>query len=140
MGWTEEEYEQYKKDHNVKPKATIELIPVEKKKNKYNASRTKFEGTLFDSKREVTTYAELKLLLRSGHITGFCRQAQFILQPGNEDMQPITYKADWIIFYPDGTYKIQDDKGVETETFKLKHKMFKKAFPKLELHVMKGDG
>lgn len=138
MNWTEQEYEDYKKKHGLKPQIGVNLVPAEKKKSKYNATREKVDGIFFDSKKEADTYRDLKMLLKAGEISGFCRQPEFILQEGFAEVKPITYRADWIIFYKNGSYDIRDDKGIETEVFKLKHKMFREKFPDLELKVVKG--
>ena len=83
-------------------------------------------------------YKELKLLQNQGIITGFGRQCQFILSEGTDkDNRCISYIADFIIFYPDGTYKIIDVKGMKTEIFKQKSKLFKNKFPKLKLEIEK---
>jgi hypothetical protein len=129
---TEDEYLEYMRkrgSENVyKPKRT-----------KYNNKRIRVDGILFDSKLEADYYLQLKIKLKAGLIRGFCRQPEFILQEGFADRKPIVYKADFIIFYPDGTAEIIDTKGMETETFKLKKKLFQEKFPGLELKIVKGD-
>jgi len=109
------------------------------KKPKYNNKRVLVDGILFDSQKEADYYSELKLQLKAGTIKGFCRQPEFILVEGFVGRKPVTYKADFIIFYPDGTAEIIDTKGMETETFKLKKKLFQEKFPGLELKIVKGD-
>ena len=129
---SEDEYMEYQRKHgNV-------FEPI-KKKPKYNNKRIRVDGILFDSKLEADFYSDLKLQLKAGVIRGFCRQAEFILVEGFAGRKPVTYKADFIIFYPDGTAEIIDTKGMETETFKLKKKLFQEKFPGLELKIVKGD-
>ena len=101
------------------------------KRNKYNAVKTKVDGITFDSKREAEYYSELKLRQKAGEILGFCRQPQFVL-----DDAGTTYRADFIVFYPDGKAEVIDVKGVETQVFKLKMKMFKMRYPGLEVRTV----
>lgn len=136
MRWTEEQYMEYLRKNNKMPGKGLVLKPA--KKSKYNANRVRVDGILFDSQLEADYYSDLKLQLKMGTIRGFCRQPEFVLQEGFGDIRPITYRPDFIVFYNDGTYEIIDAKGMETETFKLKNKMFNAKFPGLELKVVRG--
>lgn len=127
MNWTEEDFAEYQKRIGAASK------PV--KKSKYNNHKTVVDGIYFDSKLEADKYSELKLSLKMGVISGFCRQAEFILQEGFGATKPIAYKADFVVFNLDGTAEIIDTKGFETESFKIKHKLFKGKFPRLELKL-----
>lgn len=113
------------------------LTPV--KKSKYNASKVRVDGILFDSQLEADYYSDLKLQLKMGTIRGFCRQPEFILQEGFGDIRPITYRPDFIVFHNDGSYEIVDTKGFETQEFKRTKKLFRAKFPRLELKVVKQD-
>lgn len=102
-----------------------------KKRSKFNAVRTKVDGITFDSKREAEYYSELKLRQKAGEILGFSRQDQFIL-----DDSGTVYRADFVIFYPNGRYQIVDVKGVKTDVFRLKMKMLKQRYPGLEVVIV----
>ena len=52
----------------------------------------------------------------------------------------ITYKADFIVFNKDGTYKIVDVKGFESQQWKRTAKQFRLKFPELELCIEKWLG
>ena len=56
----------------------------------------------------------------------------FELQPRfkkeGKTYRPITYIADFVVYYEDKTYVI-DTKGAETTEFKLKKKLFEYKFP-----------
>ena len=78
-----------------------------------------------------------QVALRAGIIRGFCRQPEFVLVSGFADRQPITYRADFIVFNLDGTVEIIDTKGYETETFRLKEKLFYEKFPGLKIKVVR---
>lgn len=110
---------------------------VKKSRNKYNAKKVWVDGILFDSKSEADYYCKLKLLLRAGEITGFCRQARFVITEGINGERGTEYVTDFIIFYPDGNYRIVDVKGKETEVFKIKVKAFREKYPKLKIELEK---
>lgn len=91
--------------------------------SKYNAKKTKVDGITFASKAEANRYLDLKLLQKAGEIQWFIRQAPFDL-PGN-----IKYICDFLVVEKDGSITIEDVKGVETQVFKLKKKLFEEAYP-----------
>lgn len=106
-----------------------------RKKSKYHSRKTPVDGILFDSQAEASYYKTLKLLLRAGKINGFCRQAKFIVTEGKNGEKGTEYVTDFIIFYPDGTYRIVDVKGVKTEVFKLKIKCLREKYPNLKIEL-----
>ena len=94
---------------------------------KYRAQKTVVDGITFDSKRESERYAELRVLLKAGVIKHLELQPSFELQEGFEckgkKYRPIIYKADFAYMEGD-TYVVEDVKGMETDVFKLKRKLF----------------
>ena len=104
--WIKEETEEWLK--------YIEKILEKEIKNEQ--SRT------FDSKKEADYYCDLKLRLQCGDIRGFCLQPVFILAPG------LKYKADFIVFYNDGTSEIIDTKGFKTKEYIAKKKVFEDKY------------
>lgn len=92
------------------------------KKSKYGAKRVEIDGIKFDSRKEANYYLELKIRLAAKDIKGFCRQPEFILAPN------LRYKADFIIFNNDGTSEIIDVKGMQTQVYKDKKKVFEDKF------------
>ena len=98
---------------------------------KYHNTPTEIDGIRFDSKAEARRYAELKALQASGKILWFTRQPSFLLPGG------IRYMPDFLVCGTDGLIWAEDVKGVETEAFKLKKKLWEEAFPGLELKVIK---
>ena len=132
MNYTEEWYADYCKRKGIEQ-------PEPEKKKKYGNNRPVVDGIYFASQLEADKYSELKLSLHAGVIAGFCRQPEFILQEGFGLTKPICYLADFVVFNLDGTYEIIDTKGFETETFKLKNKLFKGKFPRLELKLETRD-
>ena len=92
------------------------------KKSKYNANKVEIDGIKFDSQKEADYYSELKLRLAAKDIKGFCRQPEFVLAPN------LRYKADFIVFNNDGTSEIIDVKGMQTQVYKDKKKVFEDKF------------
>lgn len=115
----------------------INAPAAKKKANKYNSKKEWIDGICFDSQIEADYYCQLKLLLRAGAIDGFCRQARFVITEGKNNERGTEYVTDFVIFFPDKTYRIVDVKGMETPAFKLKVKSFKEKYPKLQIELEK---
>lgn len=101
--------------------------------SKYKNKKTELDGITFDSKREAERYAELKLLEKAGEISHLELQPEVILQDKfvykGKTVRAIKYKADFAYFDKvSGKAVIEDVKGMETETFKLKKKLFLKKY------------
>ena len=126
--WTEEQYMDY-------------LGIKQPKKSKYNNKKVIVDGIQFDSQKEAEYYCRLKLLKQAGEIKDFGLQPRYVLQPGfeknGEKFKPITYIADFVITNNDGTTDVVDIKGVETQVFKIKKKLFEYKYPNLSLKVVK---
>ena len=95
---------------------------------KYGNQRTVVDGITFDSKKEATRYAELKLLQRAGEIFDLQRQVPFTLIPkqtrdGKVIERPCVYKADFVYKEKDGTEVVEDVKGVCTKEYRIKKKL-----------------
>lgn len=99
--------------------------------SKYLNKKTEIDGITFASKKEAKRYEELKWLQKAKKIEDLQLQKVFELQKGFEDkkskekIRPITYVCDF--FYYDkekGWYVVEDVKGVKTEVYRLKKKMF----------------
>jgi len=107
--------------------------------SKYKNKKTIRDGVQFDSKAEARRYEELCLLQRAGEITALRLQPKYELQPkfkrGKATIQAITYIADFE--YREGNKVIAEDvKGVRTQVFSLKAKMFKFHYPNVELRIV----
>lgn len=101
--------------------------------NKYRNCKTVLDGICFDSKREAERYAELNILLKAGEIKDLILQPKFELQGKfrcrDKNYPAITYKADFqYTEAATGKIVVEDVKGMETETFKLKKKLFLRKF------------
>lgn len=105
--------------------------------SKYNNKKVELDGREFDSEAESKYYELLKERQAAGEIQSIELQPAFVLQPGfkknGKRFDAITYKADFMIYLPNGDVEVIDVKGVETDTFNLKKKMFEYKFPHLSL-------
>lgn len=111
-------------------------ISIPKKtKSKYNSRKISIDGILFDSQAEANYYCGLKILLKNGVISGFCRQPRFVITEGKNGEKGTEYVADFVVFYPNGAYRIVDVKGVKTPVFKLKVKCFREKYPNLKIEL-----
>lgn len=106
---------------------------------KYGNKKTVVDGITFDSKKESQRYCELKLLEKAGEITELELQPKFLLQPpfkkNGETHRAITYTADFT-YWSQGEWVVEDVKGMETEVFKLKRKLFEAKYPDLALKIV----
>lgn len=96
---------------------------------KYGNKKITVDGMIFDSKREANRYRELKLYQEKGLITNLKLQPKFLLQDKfkyeGKTERAITYIADFSYFdVKKGKHIVEDVKGVETEVFKIKRKLF----------------
>lgn len=96
--------------------------------NKYHNKETILDGIKFQSKREATRYAELKLLQRAGKISDLRLQVPFELLPtqrrnGKVVERPATYIADFVYCDKSGELVVEDAKGHRTKEYVLKRKM-----------------
>lgn len=109
--------------------------------SKYGAIKTIVNGITFDSKREAHRYNTLLLMLKAGEITDLTLQPNFELQPGfikmGKKYRPITYSADFTYKNKMGETITEDVKGMETQQFKLRLKMFHYKFQNLKLEIVK---
>ncbi len=108
--------------------------------NKYRNKKVIVDGEEFDSKKEGNRYKELKLLLKAGKISNLELQPRFLLQDGfkknGRTFRKIEYIADFK-YIENGKTIVEDVKGMQTDVFKLKHKIFEKVYPDLELRIIK---
>ena len=104
-----------------------------KRKSKYNNQRVTVDGYTFDSKMEAEYYHQLKLRKRANDIKDFKLQPRYLLQESfSKDAKrynKIEYVADFEIIHNDGTIEVIDVKGVRTQVFNIKKKMFHKRYP-----------
>ena len=104
-------------------KKVLRKVP---KRNKYRAKKAGsllFEGRMFDSKAERDRAEQLKVMEKDGDIQDLELQPQTFLSQAE-----IKYKPDFA--YTQNDVRIYEDvKGVETEGFRIKSKLWKKYGP-----------
>ncbi len=101
--------------------------------SKYKNVKIKIDGIKFDSKAESERYAELRILEKAGMISNLQLQPKFELQSkfrhNGKALAAICYIADFS--YHEKTSEkiiVEDVKGVETDVFKIKRKMFLRLY------------
>lgn len=108
--------------------------------NKYRNKKVIIENYVFDSIQEGRRYKELKLLLKGGRISNLELQPHFLLQDNfkknGKTYRKIEYIADFK-YIEEGKTIVEDVKGMQTDVFKLKRKLFEKKYPDLELRIIK---
>ena len=104
--------------------------------SKYRAKKTEIDGIKFDSRKEARRYTELKLLERNGDIENLTLQPRFLLQEGfrknGKAYRKIEYVADFM-YKQDGKLIVEDVKGIKTDVYKLKQKLFEKRYQDLTI-------
>lgn len=108
--------------------------------SKYGNTTVEVDGHKFDSKKEANRYVELKYLEMVGEIKDLTVQPKFELVPAFTDVtgerhRPVCYIADFL--YIDKNKKkiiIEDVKGMKTEVYKIKKKMFMHKYFMLGAH------
>lgn len=108
--------------------------------NKYRNKKVQVDMYVFDSIAESRRYKELKLLEKAGKIQNLELQPKFLLQEAfkknGKTFRKIEYIADFK-YTENGKIIVEDVKGIQTDVFKLKHKLFEKIYPELELRIIK---
>ena len=107
--------------------------------NKYKNKKTQVDMYVFDSAKEAQRYRELKLLEKAGEISNLELQPRFLLQDSfkknGKTYRKVEYVADFQ-YIENGKTIVEDVKGIQTDVFKLKHKIFEKMYPNLELRII----
>lgn len=102
-----------------------------KLKHKFGAKRTQVKDRSYGSKLEASYAKRLDSAKEAGHLLFYLEQIGFRLPGG------ITYKLDFLEFWTNGDVILTEVKGFETETWKIKHKLFLETYPFLELNIVK---
>ena len=107
---------------------------------KYHNIKTVIDGITFDSKKEANMYLVLKMGVKSGVFKDLKLQPKFVLMEGykgldGKKVRDVIYIADFS-FYDNEVkrFRILDCKGMKTEVFKIKEKLFNKIM--LEQGIM----
>lgn len=108
--------------------------------NKYKNTKIVIDNIKFDSVLEANRYQELKLLQRAKQISNLRLQVPFLLQEGfkknGKTHREIKYIADFV-YEENGQTIVEDTKGICTDVFRIKQKLFEYKYPDLELKIVK---
>lgn len=108
--------------------------------NKYRNIKTVIDGIRFDSKREAERYSELKLMEKANMISGLQLQPVFELQAkfkhNGKTERAITYIADFQ-YVQNGKTVVEDVKGMKTDVFNIKRKLFLYKYPDIDFRIIK---
>ena len=75
-------------------------------RHKFSAVATKIGQQRFDSKKEARRYMDLQHLRLSREVVFFIRQTRFDLPGG------LIWRADFVVFWKDGSVTVEDVKGL----------------------------
>lgn len=107
-------------------------IHVVKRRNKYNAAPTVArDGRRRDSKFEASVADELLMLKAAGEILDYESQYKVQLPIYNsqgEIVHTISWKIDFRLHLPDGSYKLLEAKGKETYDYVFKRDLLQKVW------------
>lgn len=94
------------------------------------------DGITFDSKREADRYLVLKGMEEDGLIEDLRRQVRYELVPAfdvdGKHYRPVFYVADFVYIDKETGEEVTEDvKGMRTDTYKLKAKLFARRYGKV---------
>lgn len=99
--------------------------------SKYHARKTTVDGIVFDSRKEADRYIVLKGMEDDGLIEDLRRQVRYELVPAfdvdGRHYRPVYYVADFV-YAKDGKEVVEDVKGMRTDVYKLKSKLFARRY------------
>lgn len=99
-----------------------------KSRSKFGNEKVVIGDLVFDSKKEARRWFELNHLLASGKIFALELKPRFKLVAG------IIYIADFC-YIENGVNVAEDVKGVQTDVFRLKKRLFHHCYPDWELKL-----
>ncbi|WP_107950916.1 DUF1064 domain-containing protein [Lysinibacillus parviboronicapiens] len=102
-------------------------------KAKYGNKKVIRDGIEFDSAMEAKYYDYLKHLQAQGVVASIELQPRFVLLPkfekNGKKFREIGYSADFTVHYADGHTEVVDIKGMVTQQFELRKKLFEYRYP-----------
>lgn len=98
--------------------------------NKYNAKKVDIDGIVFASRAEGRYYEHLLDLMHDGIVESFEMQKPYTLldkfphPKTGKTIRAIKYVPDFEVIYTDGRVEVVDVKGMQTDVFRMKCKLF----------------
>ena len=125
----------YKVTRSDLHESATEKINKSNRKHKYGAIATVVDNIKFPTKKEARHYQILNQMLRAGLIKSFKMQVKYEIFPGYIDtkgkkIRSINYVSDFDITTLENEVHVCDSKGMETQMFKVKSKMFGYVYKK----------
>lgn len=106
---------------------------------KYSNKKTQVDMYVFDSALEAKRYRQLALLEKAGEIKNLKLQVPFLLQESfrknGKTYRKIEYISDFV-YEENGKTIVEDTKGMKTDVFKIKQKLFEYKYPNLSLKIV----
>ena len=110
-------------------------------KSKFHAIKATINDFQFDSLNESRYYIKLLQEKKAGIIKSFEMQQSFLITPSykknGKTIRKMEYLADFVIQYPDGSTRVIDVKGVETDVFKMKKKLVEYMYPDVTIECVR---
>lgn len=107
--------------------------------SKYNNKKVQVDGYIFDSALEAKRCRQLVLLERAKVIKNLQLQVPFLLQEGfrknGKTYSKIKYVADFV-YEENGKTIVEDTKGVKTDVFTIKQKLFEHKYTNLTIKIV----
>ncbi len=106
--------------------------------NKYGAKKTVWNGRKYDSKLEAGVAQEIEILRKAGEVVSVEPQRTFVLH-GKNGGKICSHRVDFLLTFKDGHEEVWEAKGFETDTWRLKLKLFEDNYPDIIYWVIKGS-
>lgn len=95
-------------------------------KRKYGNIKKEYNGIIYDSSFEADQAFELDMRIKAKDIKSWERQVKLDLKVNGQHIT--NYYIDFIVHHNDGRREFLEVKGFETETWKLKYRIFEATF------------
>jgi hypothetical protein len=107
--------------------------------HKFNASRARYGDTIYHSKKEANYAARLDMLKKAAdpkeRVAYWTRQIRVPLVV--KSILIANWYIDFLVHFADGREEYHEVKGFETETYRLKRKLFGALYPNRVLKVIR---
>ena len=100
-------------------------------RSKYNNVRQTYNGVNYDSRLEASRAYELDMLVKAGQIKGYDRQYKvqlYYYDSNGKQYDTKTWKKDFCVYNLDGTFTLEEVKGVETPDYKWKRDLLENVW------------
>lgn len=105
------------------------------RRNKFGARKTRYNGTIYASKREALYARDLDLLVKGKKLKRW--EAQIAIPMVINGKKVCTYNIDFVEYDMDDKPTFVEVKGFETAVFKLKWRLFDALYPDWQKRIVK---